>query len=80
MEDTGFRLEVDVTLHLCIDMQRLFAEETAWQVPWLPRVLPAVVEIANRHAPRTVFTRFSPPTTPEAAEVRGVPTMIAGRK
>jgi len=49
-------------------MQRLFAEETAWKVPWLPRILPAVVEIADRHAARTVFTRFAPPATPEAAE------------
>ena len=48
-------------------MQRLFAEETAWQVPWLPRVLPAVVEIASRHAGRTVFSRFMPPATPHEA-------------
>lgn len=53
--------------HLCIDMQRLFAEGTAWQVPWLPRVMPAVVEIAGRHAARTVFSRFMPPATPEEA-------------
>jgi nicotinamidase-related amidase len=49
-------------------MQRLFAEHTAWQVPWLPRVLPAVQEIAGRHASRTVFTRFAPPATPDQAE------------
>jgi nicotinamidase-related amidase len=67
VKDSGFRLEADAMLHLCVDMQRLFAEETAWQVPWLPRVLPVVVEIASRHAPRTVFTRFSPPATPDAA-------------
>lgn len=47
--------------HLCIDMQRLFAEDTPWKTPWLPRVLPAVEEICARHAPRTVFTRFMPP-------------------
>ena len=68
MKDVGFRLEADATLHLCVDMQRLFAEETAWRVAWLPRVLPAVVEIASRHAPRTVFTRFAPPARPDAAE------------
>jgi nicotinamidase-related amidase len=55
------RLEENSTLHLCIDMQRLFAEPTAWQVPWLPRVLPAVSEIATAHAARTVFSRFMPP-------------------
>ena len=55
------------TLHLCIDMQRLFAEETPWQVPWLPRILPCVLEIAHRHAGRTVFTRFMPPETADEA-------------
>ncbi|MDP2375386.1 cysteine hydrolase [Reyranella sp.] len=55
------------TVHLCIDMQRLFAEETPWQVPWLPRVLPCVLEIARRHAGRTVFTRFVPPESPADA-------------
>ena len=49
-------------------MQRLFADETAWQVPWLPHVLPAVVEIATRHAAHTIFTRFAPPATPSVAE------------
>lgn len=68
MKGAGFRLEADATLHLCVDMQRLFAEETAWQVAWLPRVLPAVVEIASRHTPHTVFTRFAPPATPDAAK------------
>lgn len=68
MKGTGLRLEADATVHLCVDMQRLFAEETAWRVAWLPRVLPAVVEIASRHAPRTVFTRFAPPAKPDAAE------------
>lgn len=55
-------------VHLCIDMQCLFANRTAWQVPWLPRVLPCVLEIARRHAERTIFTRFIPPEHPEQAE------------
>lgn len=67
MADIAFPLDDRSTLHLCIDMQRLFAEETAWQVPWLPRVLPAVLEIAGRHADRTVFSRFMPPATPDDA-------------
>lgn len=54
-------------MHLCIDMQRVFAADTAWHVPWLPRVLPAVMEIASRHAARTIFTRFAPPETPSSA-------------
>ena len=68
LKGTAFPLEGDAVLHLCVDMQRLFAVETAWQVPWLTRVLPAVVEIASRHAARTIFTRFAPPARPEAAQ------------
>jgi nicotinamidase-related amidase len=49
------------SLHLCIDMQRLFADATPWHTPWMARVLPAVEEIASRFADRTVFTRFVPP-------------------
>jgi nicotinamidase-related amidase len=53
------------SIHLCIDMQNLFAEETPWHTPWMKRVLPVVAEIAGRHAERTIFTRFIPPTAPE---------------
>ena len=48
-------------------MQRVFAEETEWFVPWLPRVLPNVVEIARRHPERTLLTRFIPPRHPDEA-------------
>jgi nicotinamidase-related amidase len=34
------------TVHICVDMQRMFAEGTDWTMPWLPRVLPNVVAIA----------------------------------
>jgi nicotinamidase-related amidase len=52
-------------IHLCIDMQNLFAEDTAWHTPWMTRVLPIVTEIADRHAEQTVFTRFIPPRHPD---------------
>jgi nicotinamidase-related amidase len=51
-------------VHLAIDMQRLFAEPGPWFVPWMPKVLPNVVEIARRHPGRTVLTRFIPPAQP----------------
>jgi hypothetical protein len=35
-------------LHIAVDMQLLFAEQTEWFVPWLPRVLPNVVALAER--------------------------------
>src|SRR5205823_195725 len=48
------------TVHLGIDMQNLFAEDTPWHTPWMKRVLPVVVEIAERHPEQTIFTRFIP--------------------
>jgi nicotinamidase-related amidase len=30
------------TIHLCVDMQNMFALDTPWRVDWLPQVLPAV--------------------------------------
>jgi nicotinamidase-related amidase len=50
--------------HICVDMQRMFAEDTPWQVKWLERISPQVIEMAGRHAERTVFTRFMPPEKP----------------
>ena len=51
-------------IHLCIDMQRMFAEETPWHVPWMTKASPAIAEIVERFPERTVFTRFVPPTNP----------------
>ena len=47
-------------IHICVDMQRLFAEKTEWHTPWISRVLPNVYRIAERHPRRTLFTRFIP--------------------
>lgn len=49
------------TIHLCVDMQRLFSPKGPWPTPWMERVLPVVTELAARHPDRTVFTRFIPP-------------------
>src|ERR1700712_5253802 len=54
-------------VHLCIDMQRMFAEETDWYTPWMERVLPNVVGLIELDPARTVFTRFIPVESPEAA-------------
>jgi nicotinamidase-related amidase len=53
------------SVHLCIDMQRLFSTEGPWPTPWMHRVLPQVTRIAARFPQRTVFTRFIPPYRPE---------------
>ena len=51
-------------VHICVDMQRMFAETTEWKMPWLPRVLPNIVLIAGAHPERTIFTRFIPAKEP----------------
>lgn len=51
-------------VHLCVDMQNLFARETDWHTPWLARVLPDVRRLAERHPERTIFTRFIPAERP----------------
>jgi nicotinamidase-related amidase len=48
------------TIHLCVDMQRMFAGPTEWQMPWLPRVLPNIVAISEVRPSHTIFTRFIP--------------------
>jgi nicotinamidase-related amidase len=53
------------TVHLCIDMQRLFSTDGPWPTPWMERVLPVISEIAGRFPERTVFTRFITPRRPE---------------
>lgn len=55
-------------LHLCVDMQRVFAENTPWHTPWMPRVLPVIWQIAESHPQQTFFTRFIPPERPEQAQ------------
>ena len=50
--------------HICVDMQRMFAEDTPWKVTWMERVSPQVLEVASRHPERTIFSRFIPPAKP----------------
>ncbi|MBV8168729.1 MAG: cysteine hydrolase [Alphaproteobacteria bacterium] len=57
------------TAHLCVDMQRMFLEDTPWHTPWMARVLPAVATLAAHRPSQTIFTRFLPPES--AADVHG---------
>jgi len=50
--------------HLCVDMQRLFAEDTDWFTPWMAHVLPNARRIVEAHPAETVFTRFVPAERP----------------
>ena len=51
-------------IHLCVDMQRMFAEATDWEMPWFPRVLPNIIEITEVRPSHTIFTRFIPAQRP----------------
>ena len=38
------------SVHLCVDMQRIFSAEGPWPTPWMDRVLPVAAALANRHS------------------------------
>jgi nicotinamidase-related amidase len=57
----------DRWVHVCVDMQRMFASGTPWVTPWLTQVLPRVVRLTASSPERTVFTRFVPAQSPEHA-------------
>lgn len=70
-EDDALRygpLRPDTTVHLCVDMQRLFAEDTPWRTPWMTRVTPAVARLVEPRPERTIFTRFVPARRPGEGE------------
>src|SRR3954469_20437416 len=50
--------------HICVDMQRLFAEDTEWFTPWMERVVPNARRIVEAHAAQTIFPRFIPAQRP----------------
>ena len=50
--------------HICVDMQRMFAEQTEWFTPWMEKVRPVVRRIAEAFPERTIFTRFLPADRP----------------
>jgi nicotinamidase-related amidase len=53
------------TVHLCVDMQRIFSADGPWPTPWMERVLPVVATLATRRPASTIFTRFIPPERPD---------------
>jgi len=57
----------DHWVHMCIDMQRMFAGGTEWHTPWMERVLPNVISVVDLDPARTIFTRFIPPQSPDQA-------------
>lgn len=57
----------ETAVHVCVDMQRMFAEATDWHVPWFDRILPNVEAIVAAQPGRTIFTRFVPAQEPQDA-------------
>ncbi|MGE3979564.1 MAG: cysteine hydrolase family protein [Nitrospira sp.] len=51
-------------MHLCVDMQRMFAEPTEWKMPWSAQVLPHITALVASRPDKTIFTRFIPAQKP----------------
>lgn len=51
-------------MHLCVDMQRMFAEPTEWKMPWSAKVLPHIAALVASRPDKTIFTRFIPAQRP----------------
>jgi nicotinamidase-related amidase len=58
---------IEDAVHLCVDMQLIFAKGGIWETPWMERVLPMIADLSARYAARTVFTRLITPGRPEEA-------------
>jgi nicotinamidase-related amidase len=57
-------------VHVVVDMQRLFAEDTGWRVPTLESILPNIHRLIDHRPERALYTRFVTPTDADAA--RGI--------
>jgi len=55
------------TLHVVVDMQRVFMEATDWQVPALADVVAPILALVRARPSQTLFTRFVTPATVESA-------------
>jgi len=53
--------------HICVDIQRMFVEDTPWSVPWMAQIMPQMLEVSERFCEQTIFTRFIPPQRAEDA-------------
>jgi nicotinamidase-related amidase len=55
------------TLHVVVDMQRVFAEATDWRVPAIAEVTQPILALVRAQPRETVFTRFMTPSSIENA-------------
>lgn len=61
-------LQRDKTVHLAIDMQRVFADKTDWHMADFHAIVPPIAAIAAALPERTLFTRFVVPHVAEHAK------------
>jgi nicotinamidase-related amidase len=57
-------------VHVVVDMQRLFSEDTGWRVPTLDAILPNIHRLIDHRPKRSLYTRFITPSGIGAA--RGI--------
>ncbi|SFJ10251.1 Nicotinamidase-related amidase [Nitrosomonas sp. Nm34] len=50
-------------VHMCVDMQKIFAEPTEWSTPWAYKILPQLIALTEFDPSKTIFTRFIPMKT-----------------
>jgi nicotinamidase-related amidase len=55
------------TVHVVVDMQRLFAEETGWRVPTIETIMPNIQRLVDHRPGRALYTRFVTPANAEVA-------------
>lgn len=58
----------DNCIHICVDMQRMFSEQTEWSTPWAIRILPQIIALTEADPTNTVFTRFIPARNKSAGQ------------
>jgi nicotinamidase-related amidase len=51
-------------VHLCVDLQVMFREKSAWAFTWPDKMLENVCTICEHNSEKTIFTRFLPVSHP----------------
>lgn len=60
-------IDINKSAHICVDMQRIFAEHTEWYTPWAYKILPQIITLTEFDPTKTIFTRFIPALRNEKA-------------
>ncbi len=58
------------TLHVVIDVQRIFAEETAWYTPVIDEIVPNIISLCEAFPNKTLFAKFMLPQSAESTSGR----------